>query len=656
MRWFVEISSLGSNEDKQRLVIEAAGWQPALKDARTIRGEEGPLSGFSIELLDDGARAVDPSSRLRYVIREAPDDAPVTHTAGAASAPKSSAAPTRKKSSSPKRGSAGPANAAPAQPAADEVDIPIDEGAPDTEAVTLPAYETISSREEDPSAASPLTYREHVYAVAPDTDDIAIERLLHDRFEALRESLLSVPAGRYVNLAIFDHTFTGKPTRRPRATLAWKDWRGAPDIRFPSSERASLSPPSFGAPTSISQTIPQPSVPPSTLAAATEPVPTPMASTEPAPARTAEPSRQPAASASTAPGSAAASKAAASTTLPTAAGPTAAGPTAAGPTAAGPTAAGPAGAAPGTTTLPVTAPPLGDKPSAVPEVVSAPSPALAASSPTSADVAPASAGSAAPSDPTLTDSAPTDSAPTGSTAAAGAASPDAAPAKADAAPSTTSRPSMPASAVPKTKPAVAPARREPFIPRTKTAAEAAKRARGDDLISELFEACGDLQFVRDALEGADFVLQLALEKLPSELGLVSLFDINRREFVVVRQAGGSKSILLTRSPERAALIHAAMRKRSAVVVADAKKDPHASTDDRLRVLGVDPRSMIVAPVEQSGRYLGLIELVNPVDGKPFTEGDGHALTYIGEQYSELIAERGVLLDPDAVIDRHQKRA
>ena len=81
MRWFVEISPLGANEGpKLKWCVEAAGWQPALKDARALRGEEGPLGGFSIELLDDGARAVDPVARIRYVIREAPPSTPITHT------------------------------------------------------------------------------------------------------------------------------------------------------------------------------------------------------------------------------------------------------------------------------------------------------------------------------------------------------------------------------------------------------------------------------------------------------------------------------------------------------------------------------------------------------------------------------------------------
>src|SRR5262249_41466074 len=145
MRWFVEIAPLGASKgQKERWCLEAAGWQPALKEARALRGEDGPLSGFSIELLDDGARAVDPSSRVRYVIRSAPDDAPRTHT----------------KDGPIPRAPAEPSKAAAPGGSEDEVDIPVDvDDAPPAPA--LPAFQLLHSREEDPSERSPLTYREH---------------------------------------------------------------------------------------------------------------------------------------------------------------------------------------------------------------------------------------------------------------------------------------------------------------------------------------------------------------------------------------------------------------------------------------------------------------------------------------------------------------
>jgi GAF domain-containing protein len=182
-----------------------------------------------------------------------------------------------------------------------------------------------------------------------------------------------------------------------------------------------------------------------------------------------------------------------------------------------------------------------------------------------------------------------------------------------------------------------------------------KRLAGDDLLTELFEAFGDLHFVQDALAGADFVLHLTLQKLPSEVGLVSMFDMNTREFVIVRQSGGPRSAITMRQPEKAPLAISAMRKRHAVVVADAAEAERAM-DTRWRAIGVELKSLVCAPIELSGRYLGLIELANPIDGHAFNEGDGNALTYIGQQFAEFVAARGVVVDPAQIRGEEEKPA
>src|SRR5215203_3192392 len=75
MRWFVEVSRVGENSSDEKYCVEAKQWQAALQEARKLRGDSGPLSKFSIELLDDGYRAVDPKQKLRFVVAKAPLDA-----------------------------------------------------------------------------------------------------------------------------------------------------------------------------------------------------------------------------------------------------------------------------------------------------------------------------------------------------------------------------------------------------------------------------------------------------------------------------------------------------------------------------------------------------------------------------------------------------
>jgi hypothetical protein len=186
--------------------------------------------------------------------------------------------------------------------------------------------------------------------------------------------------------------------------------------------------------------------------------------------------------------------------------------------------------------------------------------------------------------------------------------------------------------------------------RTSAPSSPAVRLSGVELIADLFECMHDLHFLSDALAGADFVIALMLDKLPSAAALVHFYDIDAREFVVVRAVGaGAAKVMQIRTNEKEPLIAEAMRKRRAVVIGDAAGDPRAQ-NGRWALVGDPPRTLVCAPVEQGGRFLGLLEIANPLDGQPFHEGDGHAITYIGEQFAEFLAARGVILDPERIGD------
>jgi hypothetical protein len=612
MRWFVQISPMGGQAgDEATLTVEAPQWQPALQKARAIRGHDGALSNFSIELLDDGYRAIDPTTRLRYVVRRAPDDAQVTPeiSPGAAANAGHSSTPAQKGSAPDKAVAAG-----------------------------LPSFVVVSSREDNPSDSSPLTYREFVYAVAGDTPEDDARALIVERFDHVRGALDPQRSGRFINMAVFDHVFQGRPQRRPLVTLTWKDWKGErPELQFPLREAASGS------------DTPAPFVP----RTSSMPVPASMPAPAPKPVSTAA--------------IAAPVKPEISKSPPVNAGGTPAPPAA---EAAPVKAAEPAAPVKPEVAKPAPVEPAPKAVEAAPvkavEVVpvktieAAPVKAIEAAPVKAVEAAPVKTVEAAPAKAVEVVPVKTvEPAPAKAAEPAPAKAVEPAPAKAvEPAPVKAVEPApVPPAPVP-VEVAVKPAEQAPAPAAPANAGGAPappvaaapkpstrpKRLAGDDLLVELFEACGDLHFVRDSLEGAEFVLHLTQEKLPSELGLVSLFDMNTREFVVVRQSGGAKSALCARQPEKAPLAASAMRKRHSIVVADAEGAARAM-DDRFRAIGVEVKSLVCAPVELNGRYLGLIELVNPSDGHAFSEGDGNALTYIGQQFAEFVAQRGVIVDP-----------
>jgi GAF domain-containing protein len=170
------------------------------------------------------------------------------------------------------------------------------------------------------------------------------------------------------------------------------------------------------------------------------------------------------------------------------------------------------------------------------------------------------------------------------------------------------------------------------------------RVTGDELITSLFESMHDLHFLRDALDGGQFCLALATEVLPSRAAIIHFFDIEKREWVVACTRGKeTQRLLTTRTPEGDSVLREAARKRRALVVPNASE----ATAERYRQLG-GARSLIVAPIMQAGRALGALEIINPLDGMPFTEDEGNAMTYIAEQFAEYLGSRGIVLDRDRI--------
>ncbi|MGH7282031.1 MAG: hypothetical protein ACRELY_10940, partial [Polyangiaceae bacterium] len=350
MRFFVEVTPIGKN-DTQQYCVDAESWQKALQAARAMRKEDGSISGFSIELADDGYRAVDPTARIRYMVKKAPADASVTtastapppvkasapppaapapapaappaqppaaasvsaappmhpisvpppraddakkigaktigfSSSGAAllasSAPAQAATVPRASGSSPKpQQSRAPAQAAPAaaglvserkkpeslrpMPVAPaQPPVPFRSEPPPAPASTRsgPPIVVLYRREQAPTAASPISYREEVFAAPPGTSEEHAEAILRAEFKLVTNALATVPAGKYVNLAVFDRVFEGRPPAPPLATLSWKDWKpGEPSITFPRRQREKLSsatqPSNLGHTAQIAQVVSQ---------------------------------------------------------------------------------------------------------------------------------------------------------------------------------------------------------------------------------------------------------------------------------------------------------------------------------------------------------------------------------------------------------------
>lgn len=701
MRWLVEVSRVGESNASERYVIEANRWQSALLEARRLRGDQGGLPKLTIELMDDGYRAVDPALKVRYLIRQAPTDLPLTEGARVRHTSIPPASPSVKKTSAPPgggRGSRVRGNAAPLGPsipkppsgapsftpgsatqtpppaaAAPLGSAPVSTGAvlseppvivsqPVAPAAALVTEATVpSAPSETPTAQLPRTQLAPSAVVTIPADDVAAPP------PHVAEIAAAAPIAAIVTVAV---ETPSSPEAGPPSV---------PDIS--SSPLAAVPDVHVAGPTNGAAATP--------LAAAfevfrtREEAPTndnPIAyrelalATEPGLTREAaelliltafdEAKR----------------------TLPTAGGsyvqialfdhkfakrperP---------PLATlswkdwkgGPVLDFPAFAEPGAprarlVPTPSTRPPGWDAAVSV-----APAPILAVGAPAAEIIAPVPmipVAAPVPRDlaaPEPNDAAAPESEPIALVVEARAR--DAAvPHTGDrttpvmeqpqplAQPQPVAQPQSAAQPQPVTEPVDPPQSVTPTlsaisaIPRSSFGT---RRDAEEDLIGELFERLHELHFMPDLVSGATFVLSTLRDLLPCEGTIIHVFDIDRSEFAVVRAYGpNAAETLLFRTPGTDPLMSEVMRHNGALVIADATSDPRFANGAMAR-LGVTVRSVLCGAARQGGRYLGMIELANPAGGTPFHDNEQSALEYLCAQFAELIANRPLVLDPEIVL-------
>jgi hypothetical protein len=168
------------------------------------------------------------------------------------------------------------------------------------------------------------------------------------------------------------------------------------------------------------------------------------------------------------------------------------------------------------------------------------------------------------------------------------------------------------------------------------------RPSGEQLVGELFEAVHGLHFSEDVRGGATYLARVLADRMPASTILVHVYDINSRHFVVMSAVSERAAALADyATPEDDPFVVELMKEEEAMLVIDPKDDPRLA---RGRWLLAEPkRSVLCAPAVLDGRYLGLIEMADPVDGSEFTEEDRNALTYVATAFSQFLDKRGIVL-------------
>jgi hypothetical protein len=148
----------------------------------------------------------------------------------------------------------------------------------------------------------------------------------------------------------------------------------------------------------------------------------------------------------------------------------------------------------------------------------------------------------------------------------------------------------------------------------------------------------ELTLLESPLDGAGFCMRTALAAVPCLAALAHLRDPKTLELVVVHAQGPrADGLLQTRTLQADPLVARAAR-AAKPTVATYGAEPDAEKTSCPRHAHFDPWSVVIVPVMHGGQLLGLLEMIDPIDGDPSGEQAQAALAYVAERLGGFLAE------------------
>jgi hypothetical protein len=162
-------------------------------------------------------------------------------------------------------------------------------------------------------------------------------------------------------------------------------------------------------------------------------------------------------------------------------------------------------------------------------------------------------------------------------------------------------------------------------------------AVSENILEDIFLDIQSLHERSMEMEDAiNFVLDLAMNKIPAESGSILFADINGTELYFAAARGPkAKAVLNFRVPIAQGIVGFCVREGVSIAISDAPRDArfYRKISD---LLSYPNRNLVCVPIQFEGRVYGCIELLNRKDGSQFSLNEINALTYIGNQFGQYV--------------------
>ncbi len=160
-----------------------------------------------------------------------------------------------------------------------------------------------------------------------------------------------------------------------------------------------------------------------------------------------------------------------------------------------------------------------------------------------------------------------------------------------------------------------------------------KKLELEDMLADVFERVQEV-YTKDSVQSAlYFLLDLALEKIPSEAGSVYQADAGTGDLTFVAVRGPRASEILQAKitvPSGTGIVGFCATEGVSLALSEVQKDPryYSAVSEKVNF---ETRSVICSPIISHGRTFGCVQLINKKGNATFTDHEVGLLHYVAHQ-------------------------
>ncbi len=163
----------------------------------------------------------------------------------------------------------------------------------------------------------------------------------------------------------------------------------------------------------------------------------------------------------------------------------------------------------------------------------------------------------------------------------------------------------------------------------------------EEVLADVFMRITELGDKKDIAEGMQFVLDLAMEKVPCEAGSVLSADLSSGDLTFISAIGPRAKELLKSKviiPAGTGIAGFCSFEGVSVAVSDVQKDPrfYSAVGEKI---DFETKSLLCAPMMTHGRSFGCLQLINRKGSPQFAEHEVGVLAYLAHQAALFLNNR-----------------